>query len=193
MGEIRLCRAFNLYLAIIEIFVPDKFRYVFYHWNARPSDDKMFSLVWNFPDRFCNRLGFGETTETKKDPEDEVNEYLMRAIDARSIDRLRAEYCTPFILTFRLSDIEDKVNLPLSLSLWRNSFSQSQLWNLLFTSSIYNPTIRIFLLWKVSKIYFFTTFRKQQFSMNSTALLNKISFVLFCLFFCFCFFCVRRI
>lgn len=133
MGEIRLCRAFNLYLAIIEIFVPDKFRYVFYHWNARPSDDKMFSLVWNFPDRFCNRLGFGETTETKKDPEDEVNEYLMRAIDARSIDRLRAEYCTPFILTFRLSDIEDKVNLPLSLSLWRNSFSQSQLWNLLFT------------------------------------------------------------
>ena len=117
MGEIRLCRAFNLYLAIIEIFVPDKFRYVFYHWNARPSDDKMFSLVWNFPDRFCNRLGFGETTETKKDPEDEVNEYLMRAIDARSIDRLRAEYCTPFILTFRLSDIEDKVNLPLSLSL----------------------------------------------------------------------------
>ncbi|XP_043523432.1 adenylate cyclase type 6 [Frieseomelitta varia] len=55
-----------------------------------------------------NKLGFGETTETKKDPEDEVNEYLMRAIDARSIDRLRAEYCTPFILTFRLSNIEEK-------------------------------------------------------------------------------------
>lgn len=33
----------------------------------------------------------------------------MRAIDARSIDRLRAEHCTPFILTFRRPDIEEKV------------------------------------------------------------------------------------
>ena len=56
------------------------------------------------------KLGFGETAESKKDPEDEVNEYLMRAIDARSIDRLRAEYCTPFILTFRRPDVEEKVN-----------------------------------------------------------------------------------
>nr|XP_034190588.1 adenylate cyclase type 6 [Osmia lignaria] len=54
------------------------------------------------------KLGFGETAESKKDPEDEVNEYLMRAIDARSIDRLRAEYCTPFILTFRRPDVEEK-------------------------------------------------------------------------------------
>lgn len=57
-----------------------------------------------------NRLGFGETIESEKDPEDEVNEYLMRAIDARSIDRLRAEHCTPFILTFRRPDVEEKVN-----------------------------------------------------------------------------------
>ena len=56
-----------------------------------------------------NRLGFGETIEGEKDPEDEVNEYLMRAIDARSIDRLRAEHCTPFILTFRRPDVEEKV------------------------------------------------------------------------------------
>ncbi|KAG7212622.1 hypothetical protein KM043_012911 [Ampulex compressa] len=55
-----------------------------------------------------NRLGFGETVECEKDPEDEVNEYLMRAIDARSIDRLRAEHCTPFILTFRRPDVEEK-------------------------------------------------------------------------------------
>lgn len=60
---------------------------------------------------FYNRLGFGETTEAKKDPEDEVNEYLMRAIDARSIDQLRTEYCTPFILTFRSPNVEEKVNL----------------------------------------------------------------------------------
>ncbi|XP_074096910.1 adenylate cyclase type 6 isoform X1 [Cotesia typhae] len=56
-----------------------------------------------------SKLGFGcETIETEKDPEDEVNEYLMRAIDARSIDRLRSEHCTPFILTFRRPDIEEK-------------------------------------------------------------------------------------
>ncbi|XP_057319497.1 adenylate cyclase type 5 isoform X2 [Microplitis mediator] len=56
-----------------------------------------------------NKLGFGyETIESEKDPEDEVNEYLMRAIDARSIDRLRSEHCTPFILTFRRPDIEEK-------------------------------------------------------------------------------------
>lgn len=54
-------------------------------------------------------MGFGESIECDKDPEDEVNEYLMRAIDARSIDRLRAEHCTPFILTFRRPDIEEKV------------------------------------------------------------------------------------
>lgn len=57
------------------------------------------------------RLGFGDVAETVKDPEDEVNEYLMRAIDARSIDRLRAEYCTPFVLTFRRPDVEEKVDL----------------------------------------------------------------------------------
>lgn len=55
-----------------------------------------------------NRLGFGEIIEGEKDPEDEVNEYLMRAIDARSIDRLRAEHCTPFILKFRRPDVEEK-------------------------------------------------------------------------------------
>ncbi|CAH2035104.1 unnamed protein product, partial [Iphiclides podalirius] len=45
--------------------------------------------------------------ENKK-PEDEVNEYLMKAIDARSIDRLRAEHCQPFTLTFRDSKLERK-------------------------------------------------------------------------------------
>ncbi|XP_072761762.1 adenylate cyclase type 5 isoform X3 [Anoplolepis gracilipes] len=55
-----------------------------------------------------NRLGFAEIIEGEKDPEDEVNEYLMRAIDARSIDRLRAEHCTPFILKFRRPDVEEK-------------------------------------------------------------------------------------
>lgn len=44
----------------------------------------------------------------EKDPEDEVNEYLMRAIDARSIDRLRSEYCKHLVLTFRDKAIEEK-------------------------------------------------------------------------------------
>jgi adenylate cyclase 5 len=55
------------------------------------------------------RVGFGEGLE-EKDPEDEVNEYLMRAIDARSIDRLRAEHCKTFLLTFHRPDIEDKAS-----------------------------------------------------------------------------------
>ncbi|XP_054271943.1 adenylate cyclase type 6 [Macrosteles quadrilineatus] len=54
-----------------------------------------------------NKLGFGESIE-EKDTEDEVNDYLMRAIDARSIDRLRAEHCHSFLLRFRKPEIEEK-------------------------------------------------------------------------------------
>lgn len=54
------------------------------------------------------RLGFGENQDCK-DPEVEVNDYLARAIDARSIDRLRAEHCRRCLLTFRKPEIETKV------------------------------------------------------------------------------------
>ncbi|KAL0851842.1 hypothetical protein ABMA28_000142 [Loxostege sticticalis] len=54
-----------------------------------------------------NRIGVDPASENKK-PEDEVNEYLMKAIDARSIDRLRAEHCQPFTLTFRDQKLERK-------------------------------------------------------------------------------------
>lgn len=55
-------------------------------------------------------MGFGivEAVEIEKDPEDEVNEYLMRAIDARSIDRLRSEHCKRLVLTFKQKNIEEK-------------------------------------------------------------------------------------
>lgn len=53
------------------------------------------------------RLGFPDLYETK-DPEDEVNDYLMRAIDARSIDRLRSEHCKSLMLTFKKGNIESK-------------------------------------------------------------------------------------
>ena len=55
-----------------------------------------------------NRLGFGEHF-TLKNPEEEVNEYLGRAIDARSIDKLRADHVQPFTLKFRKSELEEKV------------------------------------------------------------------------------------
>lgn len=54
------------------------------------------------------RLGFSDTTDNK-DPEDEVNDYLMRAIDARSIDRLRSEHCKSVLLSFKKPSIEQKV------------------------------------------------------------------------------------
>ena len=58
-----------------------------------------------------SRLGI----QTGLDGEDrntaeEVNDYLGRAIDARSIDRLRAEHCKRFLLTFRDPTVESKVN-----------------------------------------------------------------------------------
>ncbi|KAL8562800.1 hypothetical protein ACOMHN_022675 [Nucella lapillus] len=53
-----------------------------------------------------NRLGVREDME--KDPEDEVNEYLGLAIDARSIDRERSKHVKSFFLTFRQSELEAK-------------------------------------------------------------------------------------
>lgn len=58
---------------------------------------------------FYYRLGFGDNMETK-DPDEEVNEYLGRAIDARSIDRLRSEHVKVFPLRFLKPDLEEKVN-----------------------------------------------------------------------------------
>lgn len=55
-----------------------------------------------------NRLGFSDSNDNK-DPEDEVNDYLMRAIDARSIDRLRSEHCKSVLLSFKKASIEQKV------------------------------------------------------------------------------------
>ncbi|KAK3596837.1 hypothetical protein CHS0354_015696 [Potamilus streckersoni] len=54
-----------------------------------------------------NKLGLGDNIEVK-DPDDEVNEYLGRAIDARSIDRLRSEHVKAFLLTFRKPELEAK-------------------------------------------------------------------------------------
>ena len=62
-------------------------------------------------------MGIQSDVDGDKNTAEEVNDYLGRAIDARSIDRLRAEHCKRFLLTFRDPKVEIKV------SLWcRNSF-----------------------------------------------------------------------
>ena len=66
-----------------------------------------------------HRIGVDAGSENKK-PEDEVNEYLMKAIDARSTDRLRAEHCRPCTLTFRDAKLEQKVRAALKLSVHHN-------------------------------------------------------------------------
>lgn len=43
-----------------------------------------------------------------KSAEEEVNEYLIKAIDARSIDRLRTDHCKKICLTFKKEEIEKK-------------------------------------------------------------------------------------
>lgn len=52
----------------------------------------------------CSR-GVQETMN----PEDEVDEFLGRAIDARSIDQLRKDHVKKFLLTFQTSSLEKKV------------------------------------------------------------------------------------
>ncbi|XP_017043039.2 adenylate cyclase type 5 [Drosophila ficusphila] len=58
--------------------------------------------------KHTSKFGFGDSSESTKDPEDEVNEYLMRAIDARSIDHLRAEHCQSLLLCFKDNGLERK-------------------------------------------------------------------------------------
>ena len=59
---------------------------------------------------FCFRLGIGPgKNEEDRNTEEEVNDYLGRAIDARSIDRLRSDHCKRFLLTFRDANVEAKV------------------------------------------------------------------------------------
>lgn len=64
----------------------------------------------------AHRLGLSDSSDSKN-TDDEVNDYLARAIDARSIDRLRSEHCKRFLLSFRKSDVEEKVRVAVCLSL----------------------------------------------------------------------------
>lgn len=54
-----------------------------------------------------NKMGNTDKQDIKS-PEEEVNEYLVKAIDARSIDRLRSDHCRRIFLTFKDDKIEKK-------------------------------------------------------------------------------------
>ncbi|NXA28687.1 ADCY6 cyclase, partial [Ibidorhyncha struthersii] len=47
-------------------------------------------------------------TQEALNPEDEVDEFLSRAIDARSIDQLRKDHVKKFLLTFQTPELEKK-------------------------------------------------------------------------------------
>ncbi|OQV18571.1 Adenylate cyclase type 5 [Hypsibius exemplaris] len=57
-----------------------------------------------------NKLGLTELSEKEvvKNPEDDIHDYLSKAIDARSLDRLRTEHCKKLTLTFRDPKAEKK-------------------------------------------------------------------------------------
>ncbi|KAK6627179.1 hypothetical protein RUM44_009656 [Polyplax serrata] len=127
-----------------------------------------------------SKIGFGKPEPVEeKDPEDEVNEYLMRAIDARSIDRLRSEHCRHLLLTFRKKSIEEKYSREkdrmlttyFACSLW--IFSCLSLVQLIITSFAFLEIIIIsvgaffilflnyVLLWKDHKLTIFRSFSEK--------------------------------
>lgn len=85
------------------------------------------SLKWEnkFLFRYLVRLGLDRQATERRDPEEEVNDFLGRAIDARSIDRLRSEHVKRLTLTFRKRDLEAKVwTLPSSRTLLDSTFKE---------------------------------------------------------------------
>jgi len=84
-------------------------------WSAaNPFTKKFFldvkdNIYQDEKDRKMNeRLGISNRGEAPMDPEDEVNEFLSRAIDARSVERWKKEHVRPVILKFRKKEHEKK-------------------------------------------------------------------------------------
>ena len=51
--------------------------------------------------------------------DDEVNEYLNRAIDARDIERMKSEHIQNCLLTFKDKDVEQQVQCDVRRCTWR--------------------------------------------------------------------------
>uniref|UniRef100_A0A2K6DZV5 Adenylate cyclase type 6 n=1 Tax=Macaca nemestrina TaxID=9545 RepID=A0A2K6DZV5_MACNE len=70
---------------------------------SRTKDSKAFRQM-GIDDSSKDNRG----TQDALNPEDEVDEFLSRAIDARSIDQLRKDHVRRFLLTFQREDLEKK-------------------------------------------------------------------------------------
>ncbi|XP_051913045.1 adenylate cyclase type 6-like isoform X2 [Hippocampus zosterae] len=71
---------------------------------SRTKDSKVFRQMGIDETSSKDNRGVQETMN----PEDEVDEFLGRAIDARSIDQLRKDHVKKFLLTFQTSSLEKK-------------------------------------------------------------------------------------
>ncbi|XP_076839888.1 adenylate cyclase type 6 isoform X2 [Brachyhypopomus gauderio] len=96
MAKMQRARA-NSNEALMPRWVPDRS-------FSRTKDSKVF-----------RQMGIDETSskdtrgaQEALNPEDEVDEFLGRAIDARSIDQLRKDHVKKFLLTFQTSSLEKK-------------------------------------------------------------------------------------
>lgn len=73
----------------------------------QPSQNCNISKELRMMGHWRTKLGANDKGDIKS-AEEEVNEYLVKAIDARSIDRLRLDHCKKFFLTFKNDQIEKK-------------------------------------------------------------------------------------
>uniref|UniRef100_A0A3Q1IZJ3 Adenylate cyclase type 6 n=1 Tax=Anabas testudineus TaxID=64144 RepID=A0A3Q1IZJ3_ANATE len=96
MAKMQRTRA-NSNEGLMPCWVPDR-------TFSRTKDSKVF-----------RQMGIDETSskdnrgvQEAMNPEDEVDEFLGRAIDARSIDQLRKDHVKKFLLTFQTSSLEKK-------------------------------------------------------------------------------------
>ncbi|XP_067890937.1 adenylate cyclase type 5 isoform X1 [Heterodontus francisci] len=90
--------------------------------RARSNSISNIGSPWNVERQFYNHISKemktmgivdymakdNRSTQENMNTEDEVDEFLGRAIDARSIDRLRSEHVRKFLLTFRKTELEKK-------------------------------------------------------------------------------------
>uniref|UniRef100_A0A3Q2XKT8 Adenylate cyclase type 6 n=1 Tax=Hippocampus comes TaxID=109280 RepID=A0A3Q2XKT8_HIPCM len=79
--------------------------------RARANSAEGLMPRW-VPDRSFSRTKeskvFSRCAQEALNPEDEVDEFLGRAIDARSIDQLRKDHVKNFLLTFQTAELEKK-------------------------------------------------------------------------------------
>lgn len=84
-------------------------------WVAQPFSNKFFEDVDDDQElkekKMRARLGITTVlSNSMSHPDDAVNEFLERAIDARSVDQLKRENLRPIFLKFYKKDFEDKYN-----------------------------------------------------------------------------------